>query len=122
MSEKISNNDYGCRDDKSMRKYSHAQEFINNLPYMAMTLLGAAVFIVGFQTLAWQWIAAGAYIIYGLLGALWIIIFVCPYCAYWNTHSCPCGYGCIAAKLRESKSDGCFTDKFKKHIPVIVPL
>ena len=105
-----------------MRKYSYAQELINNLPYIAMTLLGAAVFMVGFQSLAWQWIAAGAYLIYGITGALWIIIFVCPYCRYWNTLSCPCGYGRIAAKLREKKQGDCFNEKFKKHIPVIIPL
>jgi len=105
-----------------MRKYSYTQELINNLPYVAMTVLGAAVFIVGFESLAWRWVAAGAYLTYGIIGALWIMIFVCPYCGYWNTRSCPCGYGRIAAKLKEKKSNGCFTEKFKKHIPVIVPL
>lgn len=109
-------------DGQSMRKYSHTQELINNIPYIAMTLLGAAVFVVGFDGLTWQWVSAGMYIIYGAAGALWIMIFVCPYCRYWNTHSCPCGYGRIAAKLRERKADDCFTEKFKKHIPVIVPL
>ena len=87
-----------------------------------MTLLGAAVFIVGFERLAWQWISAGAYVIYGIAGAFWIMIFVCPYCRYWNTHSCPCGYGRIAAKFREKEQVDCFNEKFKKHIPVIVPL
>ncbi len=105
-----------------MRKYSYIQEFINNLPYIAMTVLGAAVFVVGFESLVWRWIAAGAYLLYGVIGVLWIMIFVCPYCGYWNTRACPCGYGRIAAKLKEKKDNGCFTEKFKKHIPVIVPL
>jgi hypothetical protein len=47
---------------------------------------------------------------------------VCPYCRYWNTRACPCGYGRIAAKFRKKKSVEAFSEKFKKHIPVIVPL
>ncbi|MFC1718640.1 hypothetical protein ACFL6S_33620, partial [Candidatus Poribacteria bacterium] len=31
-------------------------------------------------------------------------------------------YGKIAAKLRPKKSDTLFTQKYKRHIPVIVPL
>ena len=89
---------------------------------MAMAVLGMAVFVVGFESFAWRWIGAVAYLIYAVAGAFWIMIFVCPYCAYWNTRSCPCGYGHIAAKLRDKQSGGCFNEKFKKHIPVIVPL
>ncbi len=123
MSRETSNNNGGCKEDSQpMRKYSYTQELINNLPYIAMTVLGAAVFVVGFERLAWRWMAAGAYLTYSVAGALWIMIFVCPYCGYWNTRACPCGYGRVAAKLREKKANGCFTEKFKKHIPVIVPL
>ena len=118
----MSNYNNNREDTLPMRQYSHTQELINNIPYIAMTLLGAAVFVVGFERLAWQWISAGAYVIYGIAGALWIMIFVCPYCRYWNTHSCPCGYGRIAAKFRGKEQVDCFNEKFKKHIPVIVPL
>jgi len=105
-----------------MRKYSYTQELINNLPSIAMAVLGMAVFVAGFESFAWRWIAAGAYLIYAVAGAFWIMIFVCPYCRYWNTRSCPCGYGRIASRLRSKQSGGCFNEKFKKHIPVIVPL
>ena len=110
------------RKTGSMREYSTAQVFINNIPYMAMILLGAAVFVIGSGGLLWGRLAATAYTAYGLAGALWIMVFVCPYCRYWNNSSCPCGYGKIAAKLRPRKALDCFNEKFKKHIPVIVPL
>lgn len=105
-----------------MREYSPAQELFNNIPYIAMIALGTAILVTGFGSSALGLIAAGAYLIYGLAGAFWIMIFVCPYCRYFNTRSCPCGYGRIAAKLREKQAVDCFDEKFKKHIPVIVPL
>ena len=67
-------------------------------------------------------IAAAVYLAYGAAGAFWIIIFVCPYCRYWNSKSCPCGYGRIAARFRDKSVIECFEEKFKKHIPVIVQL
>jgi hypothetical protein len=36
--------------------------------------------------------------------------------------TCPCGYGQISAKLRKVRDQSRFIEKFKKHIPVIVPL
>jgi hypothetical protein len=87
-----------------------------------MTILGAAIFVFGFENAVWRWIAASAYILYGAAGALWIMIFVCPYCSFWNTTSCPCGYGRIAARLRDKKDGNRFKEKFKKHVPVIAPL
>jgi hypothetical protein len=106
----------------SGRKYSPAQELINNVPYIAMTVLGAAIFAVGSGISAWGLTAGVAYLLYGAVGSFWIMIFVCPYCRYWNTRACPCGYGRIAARFRAKESVECFNEKFKKHIPVIVPL
>jgi hypothetical protein len=105
-----------------MREYSPAQELINNIPYIAMTVLGTAIFVVCFGGSVWGLLAGAAYLVYGAAGAFWIMIFVCSYCGYWNTRTCPCGYGRIAAKLRAKKPIECFDEKFKKHIPVIVPL
>ena len=87
-----------------------------------MILLGTAVFVVSLRGSVWGSIGGGVYLTYGIAGALWIMIFVCPYCRYWDTRACPCGYGRIAAKLRERKAADRFNEKFKKHIPVIVPL
>jgi hypothetical protein len=109
----------GC---DSLRQYSYTETLINNLPYIGMTVLGAAVFAVAFNQSPWGWIAAVAYLLYGAAGALWIMIFVCPYCHFWNTAACPCGYGQIAAKLTEKSDGDRFKEKFRRHIPVIVPL
>ncbi len=110
------------QDSSLMREYSPAQELINNVPYLAMIVLGTVIFVAALGGSAWGPTAAAVYLAYGLMGALWIMIFVCPYCGYWNTRSCPCGYGHIAARFRKKKPIECFSEKFKKHIPVIVPL
>jgi hypothetical protein len=87
-----------------------------------MTLLGSAIFVVAFAQWMWAWLAGVAYVLYGAAGALWIMIFVCPYCHFWNSTACPCGYGKIAAGLRQKREGDRFREKFRKHIPVIVPL
>lgn len=106
----------------SVREYSSTQALINNIPYIAMTVFGAVIFAVSISRSPWSLMAAAAYLAYGVAGAFWIMLFVCPYCRYWNSSSCPCGYGLIAARFREKSSVECFDEKFKKHIPVIVPL
>jgi hypothetical protein len=112
-------NDEGCLD---MREYTFTQELINNIPYVVMIVLGTAIFALSLVSWEWGLIAAAAYLAYGVAGALWIMIFVCPYCRYWNSRSCPCGYGRIAARFRGKSPVECFAEKFKRHIPVIVPL
>ena len=104
------------------RCYSHLQVVWHNVPYVAMVFLGSAVFLAGFARTAAGWSVASAYCAYGFAGALWIVLFVCPYCRFHGTRLCPCGYGLIAARLRETKDPSRFAEKFRKHIPVIVPL
>ena len=104
-------------------EYSRLHEFLDNFPYMIMIILGLAVLFMGFETLIWKWVTSGLYLLYGIIGAFWIILFVCPYCHFFDTRLCPCGYGKISAKFRQKKDDSLFTRKFKNHIPVvIVPL
>ena len=122
VDKKVSNHDVEAEGRQPMREYSHVEELVNNVPYTAMVVLGTVILAVGVGHPMWRWIGAGLYLIYGLAGACWIIVFMCPYCRYWNTRSCPCGYGRIAAKLRDKKPQDCFNEKFKNHIPVIVPL
>jgi len=105
-----------------VREYSAAEALINNVPYIAMTVLGAVIFAVAFADSVLAPITAVAYLAYGVAGALWIMVFVCPYCRYWNSGQCPCGYGLITAKFRPKAEVDCFDEKFRKHIPVIVPL
>lgn len=110
------------------RRYSHTQGLINNLPYIAMIVLGTVVLLLSINTPLWKWFTAVAYLIYGVAGVFWIILFLCPFCRYYDTNFCPCGYGQIASRIRSRKlqnresSQDCFNEKFKKHIPVIVPL
>lgn len=114
--------DNNGRGSEPMRIYSPAQELINNTAYIVMILLGAVILIMGYVGSAAGWISAIAYLVYGIIGSVWIMVFVCPYCRYFDTRSCPCGYGHIAARFRTKETVECFDEKFKKHIPIIVPL
>jgi len=111
-----------CSKARPVQNYTHHQEFIDNLPYIFMIILGALMFIIAPKASAPNWLLAGLYMFYGIAGALWIIIFVCPYCHYYDTRACPCGYGQISAKLCKVRDQSRFIEKFKKHIPVIIPL
>lgn len=122
MNEEASKNHGDIKDNRPTQEYSHVQQIVNNLPYTVMALLGAAIFVIGLANPVWGWLCASVYVIYSVAGAFWIMIFVCPYCERHNTMSCPCGYGVIAAKLRQKKDVSRFKEKFKKHILVIVPL
>lgn len=104
------------------RAYTSIETFSHNLPYILMTVLGAIVLFQSFSGSAWAHLTAAGYVLYGLAGALWIMAFVCPFCRFWDTDSCPCGYGKVAARIRNRQSEDRFNEKFKKHIPVIVPL
>ncbi len=111
-----------CNKARPEQEFTHFQEFIDNLPYILMMILGALVFIIGSESSTIKWLFAGLYVFYGIAGALWIMIFVCPYCHYYDTRACPCGYGQISAKLRKVRDQSYFIGKFKKHIPMIIPL
>jgi len=104
------------------RSYTSAETFLHNLPYILMTVLGAIVLFRSLGGSAWAHLTAAGYVLYGLAGAVWIMIFVCPFCRFWDTSFCPCGYGKVAAKIRGRQAEDRFNEKFKKHIPVIVPL
>ncbi len=101
---------------------SRTRALIDNLPYALMILCGGTVFLIAPGGPTWRWSAAIVYAVYGVVGALWIMYFVCPYCHFYDTRLCPCGYGRIAAKLRPRQETGQFARQFRRHIPVIVPL
>lgn len=122
MNQKGTDNRTNCKNYRPTRFYTHTQEIIDNVPYFIMTLLGAGLFLQGFGLSFWGWFAAALYIFYSITGVFWIIIFVCPYCFYYGTRSCPCGYGQISAKLLPAQDGTRFMEKFKKHIPFIFPV
>lgn len=104
------------------QEYSHLHTWIDNLPYIIMVILGASMLFIGFGSSSWKWTTSILFLIYGVVGAFWIILLICPYCHFYDTRSCPCGYGKIAARFRQKKDDSLFVKKFRNHIPVIVPL
>jgi hypothetical protein len=93
-----------------------------NLPYSVMVLTGATLIALALDMSSRAWIAAAAYAAYGIAGALWIIVFLCPYCLNYGRRSCPSGYGIISAKLRAKGDAALFNRQFRRHIPAIVPL
>ena len=105
-----------------MKEYTNTQTIIANIPYLAMILIGTAMISYVFDFSPWVFAGAGLYFAYGIAGAFWIMIFVCPYCVYYDTRGCPCGYGKISARIVRKGDRNCFSEKFKRHIPVIVPL
>jgi hypothetical protein len=108
--------------DAADREYTHRQEILDNVPYLLMVGTGSLLLAMGFRMSAWGWTAGALYAAYGVAGAFWIMVFVCPYCPFHGTRKCPCGYGQVAASLRPKNSEDRFREKFRKHIPVIVPL
>jgi len=105
-----------------MQEYTRNQTFVANLPYTVMVVTGAATIAWGFSLSAWALAGAAGYLAYGVAGSIWIMVFICRYCGYYGNRGCPCGYGVLAAKLVRKGEQECFAAKFKRHIPVIVPL
>ncbi|UCG68983.1 MAG: hypothetical protein JSV09_14545 [Thermoplasmata archaeon] len=122
MEKELSEEDINCKKYRELKEYSNLQTLIDNIPYIMMTFFGAVIFIVSFNMSLLGWIFGVLFILYGILGAFWIIIFVCPYCHYYDTKACPCGYGQIAGKFLSQKDGDLFFKKFRKHVPVLVPL
>jgi hypothetical protein len=113
---------FDCPHGDSAPRVTARQAWIDNLPYMAMIALGAAIFCISVRSAPWQWVLPAGYIVYGALGAVWIMLFVCPWCHFYDTDLCPCGYGRIAARLRGKRDGDDFARRFRRHIPAIVPL
>ena len=105
-----------------MKQYTRTQTAIASLPYCIMLLTGAAVIAWGFDFSARAVAGAASYATYGVGGAVWVMVFICRYCGYYGTRGCPCGYGELAARFVRKGTLECFAAKFKRHIPVIVPL
>ena len=104
-----------------MHKYTTSETIVANAPYAAMILLGSGTIGFGFGITPWALAGAAAYFVYGVDGAFWIMVFVCPYCAYYATRGCPCGSGMISSRLVRKGDRDCFAEKFKRHIPVVAP-
>jgi len=105
-----------------MHEYTRAETVRANFPYAGMVLLGATTIAYAFGGTAWAIAGAAGYLAYGVAGAFWVMVFICPYCGYYATRGCPCGYGMVSARLVKKADRVCFAERFRRHIPVIVPL
>jgi|GEM_PF-1015526 len=94
---------------------------MENLPYAIMLLLGTAIFLVGLDFTGIGWLSAGLYVLYGIIGVFWIIVFVCPYCHNFGI-GCFSGHGQISSKIMKKKDEQGFVREFKKNIPAIIPI
>ncbi len=99
------------------QEYTATHVLTDNVPYIIMVLTGASILLLTLGI----WYAAGL-ILYGIIGAVWFMIFICPYCHYYGTKSCPCGYGMVSARFMGKKDGSLFRKKFRKHVPIIFPL
>lgn len=114
--------DISCKKYRPEIEYSHLHETIDNIPYFTMTVLGGIILLSALNFSLWGWLVCILFILYGIMGTIWFIIFICPYCHFFDTRACPCGYGQIASKIRPKRNGDLFNKKFKRHIPIIVPL
>jgi hypothetical protein len=112
----------GCSKYRPEIEYSHLHEIIDNIPYFVMTILGAVILLIALKYSIWGWLVGVLFCLYGVIGTVWFIIFICPYCHFFDTRACPCGYGQIAARIRPKRDGDRFNEKFKRHIPIIFPL
>ncbi|OGF53507.1 MAG: hypothetical protein A2452_06800 [Candidatus Firestonebacteria bacterium RIFOXYC2_FULL_39_67] len=111
-------NTNSCKDtDDCKIEYSLLHVWLDNLPYIIMVLLGAL--IIG---LTFDYLLAILFVLYGMAGTLWFIIFICPYCHYYGSKACPCGYGVLSKTIVLKKDETRFHSIFKKNIIAIVPL
>jgi hypothetical protein len=92
-----------------------------NLPYVVMIIIGVAIFLLGFGIPFVGWLSATLYAAYGVIGALWIIVFVCPYCPNFGS-GCFSGHGQISKMFMPKKDESKFVKKFKGNIPAIIPI
>jgi hypothetical protein len=107
---------------EAMREYTKTDTLVANIPYAAMLVIGAATISYAYEYSLLSLAGAAGYLAYGIAGAFWIMVFVCPYCAFYATRQCPCGYGTISSRIARRGDGNRFAAKFRRHIPVIVPL
>jgi hypothetical protein len=92
---------------------------MENVPYAIMILLGMTVFLFGLDFSSTAWVLAALYGLYAVIGVMWIIVFVCPFCHNFGS-GCFSGHGQISAKFMKKKDEGKFREEFKRNIPVII--
>jgi hypothetical protein len=88
---------------------------LDNVPTLMMFILGALIISMLSP------VYCMVYILYSAFSIIWFWAKICPYCAHYNTSSCPCGYGMISAKLFKRKTGKAFKRVFKTNIGILFP-
>jgi hypothetical protein len=73
-------NKNNCDKFRPDKEYTKLQVFLDNLPYILMAIIGAAINLHIFKFSTLGFMLSFLYIAYSAIGAIWIMIFVCPYC------------------------------------------
>jgi hypothetical protein len=88
---------------------------LDNFPTLIMFILGAVIIS------EMSGLGAILYLFYSLLSIVWFWAKICPYCHYYDTFACPCGYGKISSKFFKKKNDKPFKKVFNQNIGVVFP-
>jgi hypothetical protein len=91
------------------------QVLLDNVPTLSMYILGAI--IMGYYSN----LLATVYVIYSLLSIVWFWRMICPYCSYYNTRGCPCGYGKISSFFFNKRDSVDFKKVFRRNIIFLFP-
>jgi hypothetical protein len=98
-------------------EYSTVQVWFNNVPYIVTVILGASI-----VWHSWNIAFSLLFVIYGAIGTVWFIVFICPRCGFHATKACPCGYGIISAMFVRRKNSSQFNRAFLRNVPVLFPI
>ncbi|MBN1797586.1 MAG: hypothetical protein JW822_03355 [Spirochaetales bacterium] len=106
----VSTNQERCRKSIPL-----ALVLLDNVPTLILFILGTLIVSV------LNPLYGTFYIIYSAFGIFWFWAKICPYCAHYDTLSCPCGYGFISAKLSKRKTGKEFKKVFRANIGILFP-
>jgi hypothetical protein len=109
------------KKDKDLSMPCHSRKIplwlvlLDNIPTIVLFILG---FLIINQL---STISAIIFGFYALFSVVWFWAKICPYCHYYDTLACPCGYGAISPKLFKKGTDKSFKKAFRRNIGIQFP-
>jgi hypothetical protein len=88
---------------------------LDNLP--TLLLIGIGAIIISFAST----IGTIMYLSYSIFSIIWFWARICTTCDFYDTRSCPCGYGRISSFLFKKQEHKSFKKAFKRNIIVLFP-
>ncbi len=98
------------------RPNGRAVHVVDNIPYAAMTILGAWVL------LSVHWTAAVLEVVAAILGPLYMMRVVCPNCLLYGSVHCTSGYGLVSSIIAARGDPDRFKEVFSAHVWSVVPM